>query len=218
MLIFWGAYIRRSLSTEGNLRFKIDWASLVVRREFTVFALFCFVIEGNFSGAYIWRGDLTEGFLRYEFGGAYTWRRLFSEFYGMIDMKDIKLNTKEVLPGGKGGGKLMSHVWILKLFVSVFINACRLLLALPSLSQFGRGRLSLVAISFYALSILFEPCRSSEFTLAGLTKRYESWKSKFIYGKLIFSWRHNLMIWYSKKYIENYPTKFLRSKGNEVKI
>ena len=32
--------------------------------------------------AYIWRGDLTEGFLRYEFGGAYTWRGLFSKFYG----------------------------------------------------------------------------------------------------------------------------------------
>ena len=33
------------------------------------------------------RGDLTEGFLRYEFrepifGGAYTWWGLFSEFYG----------------------------------------------------------------------------------------------------------------------------------------
>ena len=38
-------------------------------------------------GAHIWRGDLTEGFLRYRFGGltfggAYTWRGLFSEFYG----------------------------------------------------------------------------------------------------------------------------------------
>ena len=37
-------------------------------------------------GAYIWRGDLMEGFLRYEFGGlifggTYTWRGLFSEFY-----------------------------------------------------------------------------------------------------------------------------------------
>ena len=36
-------------------------------------------------GAYIRRGDLTEGFLRYDFegltfGGAYTWRGLFSEF------------------------------------------------------------------------------------------------------------------------------------------
>ena len=51
--------------------------------------------------------------------------------------------------------------------MSVFINACRLLSALPSLSQFGRGRLSLVAISFYALSLLFGPCRLSEFTLAG---------------------------------------------------
>ena len=75
------------------MRFKIDWASLVVGSKFTVFALFYFVFEGNFPstsppGAYIWRGDLTEGFLRYRFGGlifggAYTWRGLFSEFYGI---------------------------------------------------------------------------------------------------------------------------------------
>ena len=32
--------------------------------------------------AYIWRGDLTEGFLRYWFGGAYILRGLFSEFNG----------------------------------------------------------------------------------------------------------------------------------------
>ena len=30
------------------MRFKIDWASLIVRSEFTVFALFYFVFEGNF--------------------------------------------------------------------------------------------------------------------------------------------------------------------------
>ena len=69
---------------EGNLRFKIDWASLIVGSKFTVFALFYFVFEGNFPstsprGAYIRRGDLTEGFLRYEFGGAYIWRGLFME-------------------------------------------------------------------------------------------------------------------------------------------
>ena len=79
---------------EGNLRFKIDWASLIVGSKFTVFALFYFVFEGNFPstspwGAYIWRGDLTEDFLHCEFGGlifggAYTWRGLFSEFYGII--------------------------------------------------------------------------------------------------------------------------------------
>ena len=34
-------------------------------------------------GAYIRTGDLKEGFLRYDFGGAFTWRGLFSEFYGM---------------------------------------------------------------------------------------------------------------------------------------
>ena len=43
-------------------------------RKFTVFALFCIVFEGNFQvqapgGAFIRSGDLTEGFLRYEFEG-----------------------------------------------------------------------------------------------------------------------------------------------------
>ena len=69
-------------------------------------------------------------------------------------------------PARGGGGGPMLPVWILKRLVTVFINACRLLLALPSLSQFGRGSLSLVAISFYALSLLFGPCRLLEFTLA----------------------------------------------------
>ena len=69
-------------------------------------------------------------------------------------------------PAGGGGGP-MSPIWFLKRLVSVFISACRLLSALPSLLQFGRGRLSLVAISFYALSLLFGPCRLSEFTRAG---------------------------------------------------
>ena len=92
-LIFGGANIRRALSTEGNLRLKIDWASRIVGSKFTVFALFYFVFEGNFPstsprGAYIWKGDLTEGLLRYRFGGlifgvAYSWRGLFSEFYGI---------------------------------------------------------------------------------------------------------------------------------------
>ena len=74
---------------EGNLCFKIDWASLIVGRKFTIFALFCFVllcIWGQFPstspwGAYICSGNLKEGFLHYEFeelifgglihGGAY---------------------------------------------------------------------------------------------------------------------------------------------------
>ena len=42
--------------------------------KFTVLAMFYFVFKGNHpstspQGAYIWRGDLTEGFLHYRFGG-----------------------------------------------------------------------------------------------------------------------------------------------------
>ena len=45
-------------------------------RKFTIFALFYLVFEGKFQvqasqGAYIRRGDLTEGFLRYDLGGLY---------------------------------------------------------------------------------------------------------------------------------------------------
>ena len=64
-LIFGGAYPRREKSI-----------GLVLSLEVNVLliALFYFVFEGNFPitsprGAYIWKGDLTEGFLRYRFGG-----------------------------------------------------------------------------------------------------------------------------------------------------
>ena len=46
---FGGAYIPRGLSTEGNLRFKIDRAKLIVGGKFTVFVLLYFVFEGNFQ-------------------------------------------------------------------------------------------------------------------------------------------------------------------------
>ena len=71
------------------MRFQIDWASLIVGSKFTISVLFYFVFEGNFpstspQGAYIWRGDLTEGFLRHRiggliFGGAYF--QNFTVFY-----------------------------------------------------------------------------------------------------------------------------------------
>ena len=50
---------------EGNLRFKIDGASLIVGRKFTVFALFYFVFEGNFQvqapGGLIFGGAINGG-------------------------------------------------------------------------------------------------------------------------------------------------------------
>ena len=69
--MFGGAYIRREICFS----------------KYTVFALFYFVFEGNFPstsprGPYIWRGDLTEVFLRYRFGGLILnifWRGLYME-------------------------------------------------------------------------------------------------------------------------------------------
>ena len=64
------------------MRFKIDWASLIWLEEDLPFLL-CFTLYLRAISkykppgeAYVWRGDLTEGFLRYEcggliFGGAY---------------------------------------------------------------------------------------------------------------------------------------------------
>ena len=113
-----GAYIfqrpfLRGLFLEGQLRFKIDWASLIVGMKFTNFACFSLYLRqfpstsppGGEWGAYIWRGDLTEGFLRYEFGvfilGAFTWRGLFSEFYGISHSLIISKELKHMLINDK---------------------------------------------------------------------------------------------------------------------
>ena len=60
------------------MRFNIDWASLIVGRKFTIFALFHFVFESNFPST-------SPGRLIFE--GAYTWKGLFSEFYGILKKK-----------------------------------------------------------------------------------------------------------------------------------
>ena len=64
-----GAYIFQRPFSRG-----LFLEGLVVGKKFTIFALFYFVFEDKFQvqaprGAYIRRGDLTEGFLRYDFGG-----------------------------------------------------------------------------------------------------------------------------------------------------
>ena len=96
-LIFGGSYIWRGLFIEGNLSFKIDRASLIVGSKFTVFALFYFVFEGNFPstsprGASIWRGNVTEDFLCYPFGGlinggAYFWNFMASDLFQTISFR-----------------------------------------------------------------------------------------------------------------------------------
>ena len=69
------------------MRFKIDCANLIVRSKFTIFASFYFVFEGNFpstcppGGLYL-EGRFNGGFFALRVWRAYTWRGLFSEFYG----------------------------------------------------------------------------------------------------------------------------------------
>ena len=65
------------------MRFKIDWASLIVEGKFIVFALFYFVFEGNIpsttpGGLYL-EGRCNGGFLPLPVWGAYIWRGSYME-------------------------------------------------------------------------------------------------------------------------------------------
>ena len=81
---------------EGNLRFKIDRASLIVGRNSTVFALFYFVKFTTISkyktpgerggGLYLEEGRFNGRFFAVRVWGAYTWSGLFSQFYGISNI------------------------------------------------------------------------------------------------------------------------------------
>ena len=98
-LIFGGAYVRREICV----------SKLVVGRKFIIFALFCFVFESKFHvqaprGAYIRRGDLTEGFLCYDFeglihGGVYF--RNFTVFFPVCRIFFLKSPSKVKWSGPK---------------------------------------------------------------------------------------------------------------------
>ena len=78
--------------------FKIDWVSLIVGRKFTI--LLCFTLylraisKYKSLGVLYLEGRFNEGFVCVTsfggliFGGAYTWRGLFSEFYGIFGACD----------------------------------------------------------------------------------------------------------------------------------
>ena len=89
----------------GKFAFQIDWASLIVGSKFTVFALFYFVFEGIFPstsprGTYIWRCDLTEGFLRYRFGGFIfggAYFRNFTVYWSCLPLSKYYANNEDVV-------------------------------------------------------------------------------------------------------------------------
>ena len=64
--------MRRGLFTEGNLHFKIDWASLV-GSKFTAFDLFYFVFEGNFPSTSPRGGLYLEGWFNRGFFALPVW-------------------------------------------------------------------------------------------------------------------------------------------------
>ena len=64
---------------EGNLGFKIDWASLLVRSKFTVFALCYFVFEGNFPSTSPPGGLYLEGRYNGVFFCVTSWAGLYLE-------------------------------------------------------------------------------------------------------------------------------------------
>ena len=67
------------------MRFKIDWASLIVGSKFTIFALFYFVFEGKFPSTSPWeayiflKGRFNGRFFALPDWGAYIWRGFYME-------------------------------------------------------------------------------------------------------------------------------------------
>ena len=68
------------------MRFKIDWASLIVARKFTVFALFYFVFQGNFPSTSP-GGTYSEG----RFNGGFFALPIWGAFY-CIKIKQAKIH------------------------------------------------------------------------------------------------------------------------------
>ena len=70
-LIFGGAYLRREICVSKSIGLAL-WleVNLSFLLCFTLYSRAIFQVQAP-GGAYIWRGDLTEVFLRYRFGGLY---------------------------------------------------------------------------------------------------------------------------------------------------
>ena len=89
---FGGAYLRREICVSKLIG--LAYSSKEIYR----FSLFDFVLEGTFQvqapgggggeGAYNWRGDLSEGVLRYKFGGLINGGAYFRNFTVIISRED----------------------------------------------------------------------------------------------------------------------------------
>ena len=106
----------------------IIWHKLpVFGRCLTVQFLLCFIMNLKTVSkytpprAYFWRGDLTEGFLRYSVWGAYTWRGLLSEFFAIYRW----LTVKQIL------SKLSYQIFLLLAMETLFVRLTSPILFVP---------------------------------------------------------------------------------------
>ena len=94
-IILGGAYIRWEFCVTKPIGLasssKVNLKKICVTVSFLPCSILYLGVISKYKplGAYIKRGDLTEGFLRNDFGGlifegAYRWRGLFLEFYGTL--------------------------------------------------------------------------------------------------------------------------------------
>ena len=58
------------------MRFKIDWASLIVGRKFTFFTSFYFVFKGNFPSTIYYIGAILRRVFALQVWGACIWKRI----------------------------------------------------------------------------------------------------------------------------------------------
>ena len=85
--LYFSKALLEGLMYGGKFAFQNRLGQLIVGRKFIIFALFYFVFEGKFQvqvprGGLYSEGRFNGGFIALRFWGAYTWRGLFSEFYG----------------------------------------------------------------------------------------------------------------------------------------
>ena len=82
-LIFGGAYLRREICVSKSIGLALQ---LEVNLPFLLFYIVIFQVQapgGREGGLYL-EGRFNGGFFALPVWGAYIWRGLFSEFYGML--------------------------------------------------------------------------------------------------------------------------------------
>ena len=102
------------------MRFKIDWAGLILGRKFTVF-LFYLVFEGNLQvqapDLYL-EGSFNGGFLRYEFGGLIFGGAYFRNFTVYFSAQQCFIATS--VPGSSLTRNLHKQPTIMKSVYHLF--------------------------------------------------------------------------------------------------